>query len=288
MKLRRIGLFLIGLAVLIGTPIAISFIDLAQISCPAPANFPEGRSGEDRRFIDRGAIVRERVVDEGVQEWWRSHGRGSPLEVRWEFSDNRVHVNIPIWPVPTLLAVAGVCCLWSARDRQFNVRTTTLGQRALIALSAYAAIAATSVVMLSFASSGGASVAWPVIKDRVSMRAVGAERGAVFVEYWRDANHLSHAPSPHRGPLSFGLHRFVGAWQFSAPLWPLPLALFGVSWWMHRRATRARRWVSQDRCPSCGYPLEGLVAPACPECGSKLSWNIASSVGSGIRMSNSR
>lgn len=271
MKLRRIGQFLIGLAVLIGTPIAISFIDFAQISCPAPAEFPEGRSGEDWRFINRGAIVRDRVVDEGAQDWWRSHGRGSALSVRWEFSESRVRLNIPIWPLPAVLAVAGVCCLWLARDREAHTPGAMLRQRILTAGVAGAAIATTSVLVLSFAGSGGASLVWPVIDDRVHVYAVGAEQGSLFAEHWNDANHRTHAPIEQRGPISLRWHRAAGSLQIALPLWPLPLALLGTSWWLHRRANRSRRWAAQGRCQACGYSLAGLGSSACPECGAETA-----------------
>lgn len=267
MRQRWLGLTLLGLAVFIGTPIAISFIEGAQVNCPAIPEFPPNRSGEDWRFLDRGALVRDRVVDETLQSWWRRHGQGSPLSVRWEFSESRVRVNIPIWPLPIALAVAGAGCLWLARGRVKIARGATLGDRALVALTIGAAIATSSVLVLSFVASGGVYVVWSVIQDRVRIHAIGVDRGALFAEYWPDANQQSHSPVEHRGPMNLRLHRVAGSWQVTLPFWPLPFALFGASWWLHRRGTRSQRWAAQGRCHKCGYSLAGLGVPACPECG---------------------
>lgn len=38
---------------------------------------------------------------------------------------------------------------------------------------------------------------------------------------------------------------------------------------LHAR-NRRRRWLGQNRCPTCGYSLTGLPSNRCPECGGEF------------------
>lgn len=54
----------------------------------------------------------------------------------------------------------------------------------------------------------------------------------------------------------------------TAPLWPVPVVLWGAGALLLRSGRLARRRALTGMCAACGYSLAGLAAGApCPECG---------------------
>lgn len=69
------------------------------------------------------------------------------------------------------------------------------------------------------------------------------------------------------------------------PLWaPLVLSLVGLGWWYYAQGPRRRELRRrQGRCQNCGYPLQGLDVPRCPECGTAFNPQTFAAVGGGRR-----
>lgn len=80
----------------------------------------------------------------------------------------------------------------------------------------------------------------------------------VFVQDWWALPLYKHRPAD-------------GVLRVDLPLvYPALLCALGGGWmsvgWVRRRRRHAR-----GGCPGCGYPLEGMGWPVCPECGRDLS-----------------
>ena len=116
---------------------------------------------------------------------------------------------------------------------------------------------------------GGASVTYMRLTE--AMRAAHAEQpgASPFVAdnelvgqvQWR---------RPQFVPAWIDHHAFNGpgwsmwSWDFTLPLWPVPVAFGATAWYAGRRIKRLQR----HGCAKCGYDTRGLAAGVpCPECG---------------------
>jgi hypothetical protein len=102
---------------------------------------------------------------------------------------------------------------------------------------------------------------------------VSIARGSLNLMYWNYKTQLPRATSWGHAPrwpdlLPKLLRLPTGSQVFwtvaVVPLWPVPLAFAGLTWYAGKRIKRLRR----DVCAKCGYDTRGLAAGAvCPECG---------------------
>jgi hypothetical protein len=94
---------------------------------------------------------------------------------------------------------------------------------------------------------------------RVFLRLAAA--GLVILFLWRIANHAGvYWGSDLSNFLQFGLYRSLAPLGAAGAL--LLLDIVALRWLIP-----AGRW----QCPRCGYDLENVSKPKCPECGQRLS-----------------
>lgn len=161
MRSRWLGMMLLGLAVVLGTPVVTSF--LVRLSCPAPISMPPGRSGEDRRFLERGALVQHRFVyDETTFQHTRA--QGSPFSFRWTRKPEISDICVPVWPMPPVFAGIGVLAWRKGAGRMGPILARMKGPRAQSRWARFARLALAGLglttgclIALSFLSLGGIS-----------------------------------------------------------------------------------------------------------------------------------
>jgi hypothetical protein len=274
--MRWIGMAIVAVAVMLGTPVAVSFLPHVSLKCPAPMSMPVGRRGEDWRSLSRGAIVQDRLVyPEHVFSMTR-FGRedGGPFSFRWERAPDRSVICLPVWPVPIALALAGALVWWWGTRRLIRrskqkvrpIRITPWRARATGIALGLLGLSACSLIAVSHMCRGGVSVFKMGDGVNGSMLNWGVVRGAGFSEHdpaWQPAPYSG----PKRGPFSIWWKVDGKAWSVCVPVWPIAVLLLGVGIVVISRNERALLRVLRGCCDHCGYSLSGLPAGVCPECG---------------------
>jgi len=261
----------------IGTPVAVSFLPGCKPTCPAPFDYPGGRFGEDNRFIEQGALVWDRYVTSPpvVSVLRINVPRGSAFTFRWERSAQSVDVCVPIWPIPLAVVVAGslvhVCAQHRNSARLIAARKW---RRAAIMVMVFAGVVLCTVVGLSFACLGGVKMYSFTQGDEYWT--CGVNQGAAF--FATDSLHVTSFPTVKpwyvSGPFSLWWQHRAGdrEWSIGFPAWPIAIAALGWGLWRCWRAEQSSRRTKLGQCLHCGYSLDGLSSEKCPECGESIEW----------------
>jgi hypothetical protein len=251
------------LATIVGLTMAASYW---YVSLPGSGTLPEGTRGDDHRMLHAGAVYWNRWVDRSGQWalWWRRAPRGEPIALRWEWSEDRINVNLPVWPVPLTVVLAGGWLWWSAARRAGRARWGSAALRTRVFAAAVLALGVVTgaLVWASFLGWGG----WYEFTDDYGRR--GVWRGVAFNTKEKDWPSFSKGLPPAPGLFEIEWKRNGSSWDYRMPVWPLPLVALAAGAVVARRGERAWQASGAALCSACGYDLRGLAAGTrCPECG---------------------
>jgi hypothetical protein len=261
---RWLGRALLAAAIMTATAIAVSF--LAE-----PMSWSNYLRSLTRVTFHRGAIVIDQDLSLiGTPQ--NFNARGDPLAWQWHREpgarNEHLYVNVPVWPVPLLLAGLGCSALLLARR---GTTSATGGTRATLAGTALitCGLATGSIVLLSYACYGGLHN-WGVVGPLENLLTWkwGADRGSAFWCSGHDMGRVMSRSSSVYSPRILGFWACGDPFTLGGPVWPLPPVLLTLGLLLCRRGARIRTRALLGLCPACGYPLSPGTGPhTCPECG---------------------
>jgi hypothetical protein len=256
--LGGLGIVLLGIAITLGSVIGVSF----WTELVFEQTF--GSVVSEAVVLQNGAVA----VTQTNRNGWRAVYEVSAWQAYWRDGGNGLEVNIPLWPLPMFLAVAGVLLRMLGASGRDNVRSRHgRAMRRMAFLLAPLGNGLLAIIVMSFMTVGGFGEYY---SDRSGSRQLGMVNGVFLFSRVRPAS---------ASPFVTGLitPRWVSPWSawygnrggvvsLGAPVWPVPMGVLGAAAWCKWRSGRARRLMAIGRCGACGYP-RGSSAAACPECG---------------------
>ncbi len=281
LRLRWLGMALVALAILLGTPVAVSMLPRVTIAHMITER-PAIKYDTTRYYfvLDKGAFGFKVWVEStpGIYGWFHADDPRNAWSVDWTFNEHAKTLIVPAWPFPLVLGAIGVL-VWRTGQRRLGLTRTAVALLHVRGGWKHAtkrwgfvclALATGAIMVASFANKY--TTARPVYSMRDSQRSgytVGVMRGA-FV--WSNDFLLGTVfVSPRPGPLRWVFDRANGETLIMFPFWPLPLALLTIGGVMTYRRERRIIWAAGNRCARCGYSRVGLNNAPCPECGASAS-----------------